>query len=82
MGKRKVRKRTDDVYEGSTVGEPSSRALREVNPIGRIIRSRIGLEIIVVPVIGQRVSKYEIARDLRSSDGPASRIQRDQEENR
>lgn len=61
------KKLTKNVNCSSPIWEPSSRALGEVNSIGPVIGSSSGGYIVIVTVVDQRVSKDEVAGNLRCS---------------
>lgn len=64
---------TDEISEVLAVGEPSRWwAFREIDSIRKEIRLRHSDEVVVVPIITERVSEDEIARDLGSCKCPVS----------
>lgn len=59
------RELTDYIDCGLAIREPPGRTISEVDAVWQVVGSGQGTELVVVPVVHQRVPKYEVARHLR-----------------
>ncbi|KAL2993573.1 hypothetical protein AAZX31_10G120000 [Glycine max] len=51
-------------HSGFPIRKPSRRSTKEVNPIRQLISPSQRLELVVVPIINQRITKNEVAWNL------------------
>ncbi|KAG4397342.1 hypothetical protein GLYMA_10G126025v4 [Glycine max] len=55
---------TNCINSGFPIRKPSRRSTKEVNPIRQLISPSQRLELVVVPIINQRITKNEVAWNL------------------
>lgn len=58
---------TNDIDGGFAIAKPSTGTIRKIDSIWQVISSGQRLELVVVPIVDQRIPKDEVARNLRFS---------------